>query len=146
MVLRQATKLETLARRLVNFCSDDQAAVVSPYHSFGRVKPYGLWVPKLDKECVVCYSEFDGNMHMPWACQVCHHYICATCFDTLMREACENNKVDEFGNVAFECPICKDSCNFPLEVTDDKTNLRNRFRDFDILPIDRSAYEERGGV
>lgn len=140
MLLRPATKLETLARRLVDFCSD-QPAVVSPYHNPDRVKPYGLWVPKLDKQCVICYSEFDGNMHMPWACQVCYHYICATCFDTLMREACENDKVDEFGNVAFECPICKDSCNFPLEVTDDNTNLRNRFRDFDLLPVDRSVYD-----
>lgn len=58
-----------------------------------------------------------------------------------MREACEKDEIDEFGHTAFECPICKDVCNFPLEVTDDNTNLRNRFRDFDILPIDRSAYD-----
>lgn len=144
--LRPPTTLDTLARRLVDFCERDQPATVSPYHiDIGnphKVKPYGLWVPKLDKECVVCLSEFDRDMHMPWACQACHHYICATCFDRLMREAYENEQVDEHDEVAFTCPVCKDTCNLPLEVTDDKTNMLARYRDFDILPKTRSGYED----
>jgi hypothetical protein len=69
------------------------------------------YIRDFDQRCPICLDEY-GKYKAPWGCTECDHYMCAICFDILMRYAIED------GKTAFACPLCRGQCTEPEEVID----------------------------
>ena len=54
----------------------------------------------LEENCPVCFGEFT-SIKPRFTSENCSHYICFSCYFTLMKKACTDFEMD------FSCPLCR---------------------------------------